>query len=628
MSRLLAFGLVIALPIEATCAEEPRRPNVLFIAVDDLNDWVGCLGGHPQAKTPNIDRLAARGTLFTNAHCNAPLCNPSRTSVLTGLLPSTSGVHGNEQDWHKSPYLKGRATLPRWFHDHGYATAACGKVFHANHGGECGAPNGGHGGLQGFDDFPAWDERFPAKDRQLVRDAVLPGQNFNGLDIWHWDWGPIDVADDETADGRAVSWAEERIKEEHDKPFFLAAGIYRPHSPMYVPRAYFDAQPAPGEIVLPESPADDLDDVPLAGKGWVGGPGDYHPLIVEKGLWDDAVRGYLANVKFADAMVGRLLDALDASPRGKETVVVLWGDHGWHLGEKRRWHKSTLWEEATRVPLIVVAPDVTGPGGRSARAVSLVDLYPTLCELCALPVPGGLDGASLVPLLRDPKAGGHPPAVTILGGRHAAVRTDRWRLTRYGDGSEELYDHDADPNEWKNLAGDQRYADVKVELARHLPEEIRTYKEDLEFPNEPGFRPIFNGADLTGWTAAGNCWKVEGGSIAGESEGRNRGRLEWSGSRTRDFELRVRFRGTDDAFLVFRREPAVGLETITIRRGDGRWHDFTFTRRGEEQETSVDGRPVGVGNGEVAGAVRVSFEPPTKGRIELTDLRLRDLSGR
>ncbi len=243
MLRSLLLGFTAALLPEALFAADGERPNVLFIAVDDLNDWVGCLGGHPQSRTPNIDRLAAHGMLFTNAHCAAPLCNPSRTAVMTGWLPSSSGVHGNEQDWHHSPYLEGHPTLPRLFHDHGYRTAGCGKLFHANHGGECGAPNGGHGGLQGFDDFPAWDERFPQKDRQLLADAVRPGQNFNGLAIWHWDWGPIDADVEATADGRAVEWATQQLAQTHDKPFFLGVGIYKPHSPWYVPKEFYDALP-------------------------------------------------------------------------------------------------------------------------------------------------------------------------------------------------------------------------------------------------------------------------------------------------------------------------------------------------------------------------------------------------
>lgn len=544
MLRSLAVLLICLLWHSVLHAEQETRPNVLFIAVDDLNDWVGCLGGHPQAHTPNIDRLAKRGMLFTNAHCPAPLCNPSRTAVMTGLLPSTSGVHGNEQDWHQSPYLKGHSTLPRWFQEHGYFTAGCGKLFHANHGGESAALNGGHGGLQGFDDFPAWEARFPVKDRQLVADAVRPGQNFNGLNIWHWDWGPIEATEEEMADGKAVAWAAEQLSQPQEKPLFLAVGIYKPHSPWYVPKQYYDERPGLDEIVLPEVREDDLEDVPEIAKGYAKGANNLHAVLKREELWHDAVRAYLATVTFTDAMVGRLLDALDASPNGKKTIIVLWSDHGWHLGEKQRWHKSTLWEEATRVPLIVVAPGMTDEGGRCARAVSLIDLYPTLCELCELPLPERNDGKSLVPLLKNPEAEGHPPAVTVLGGRHVAVRSDRWRFNRYADGSEELYDHEADPNEWTNLAKEEQYTAVKADLAKHLPETIATYEEDRSSPNEPGFRPMFNGYDLTSWKGDERVWKVEEGKIVGEvPEGIDPDTvpLVWEGGELKDFELRLRF---------------------------------------------------------------------------------------
>ena len=659
MPRLFAFALLLF--AMTASANEPERPNVLFIAIDDLNDWVGCLGGHPQAATPNIDKLAGRGVLFANTHCAAPLCNPSRTAVMTGMLPSTSGVHGNEQDWHDSPFVKGHSTLPRWFHDHGYRTAACGKLFHANHGGEVGALNGGHGGLQGFDDFPAWDDRFPAKDRQLVRDAVLPGQNFNGLNIWHWDWGPIDVADDETTDGRAVTWAEEQLAAPQESPFFLAVGLYRPHSPMYVPRQYFEAVPLEG-ITLPLFPEDDLDDVPAIAKAFRGRPSDHHPEIVAKGLWDDAVQGYLANVAFVDAMVGRLIAALDASPHAKQTIVMLWSDHGWHLGEKGKWHKSTLWEEATRVPLIVVAPRVSTPGSRCERAVSLIDLYPTLCDLCGLPSPQRLDGASFVPLLREPEAVGHPPAVTVLGGRHAAVRTDRWRLIRYEDGSEELYDHDSDPNEWTNLASDSGHASVKEELARHLPETIRTFPENREFPNEPGFRPIFNGYDLTGWEGDERVWRVEEGAIVGKCPpgvDPETVPLVWKGSRLADFELRLRFQfeGEDPntlAAVAYRADEkrqrwrGLGMSpglVATVRSPGGltavmgkeplyrkgEWNDVVLVLRNGQADhfanghqgtgTSLEGLPA-------TGDNLLICPHAGHGRVKFTDLRIRDLGGR
>ncbi len=480
--RWSVAALVLVATATAAAGDErsPRgapRPNVLFIAVDDLNDWVGCLGGHPQALTPNIDRLAARGVLFTNAHAAAPLCNPSRASVLTGFLPATSGVLGNDQDWRREPFLAGRPTLPEYFRRSGYWTGAAGKIYHANHGGETGALTGGHGGRRGFNHPASWVERHPSHDAQLPIPVVLAGQNWNGLDVWHWDWGPFDHPDVATVDGRDADWVIEQLRREHDRPFFLALGVYRPHGPWYCPRSYFDRHPIE-RVTLPVTLDGDVDDVPAAATRYLRNPNHFHARILERGLWRSAVQAYLANITFADAQVGRVIDALDRSEHRDDTIVVLWSDHGWHLGEKERWHKSTLWEEATRVPLIVVAPGVTEPGSRCSRPVSLVDLYPTLLDLCGLDPNPDNDGISLVPWLRDPSLPRRRPAVTSRrwwNGKHAdhAVRSQRWRYIRYHDGSEELYDHHADPNEWTNVAADPRHAAVMAEQARWLPSRRR-----------------------------------------------------------------------------------------------------------------------------------------------------------
>ena len=565
MFRLITCACSFALVARSLPADD--RPNVLFIAVDDLNDWVGCLGGHPQALTPNIDRLAARGMLFTNAHCAASLCNPSRTSVLTGTYPSTNGVHGNQQDWRQSPFLEGHETLPEYFHNRGYWTGGCGKLFHANHGGECGAPNGGHGGLRGFNQPEAWSERFPSKDRQLAMPPVMPGQNYNDLEIWHWDWGPIEVEDDLTEDGQAVSWAESVLRAQNfdDGQFFLAVGIYKPHGPWYCPREYFDQHPL-GAIELPAlNPADDLDDVPMIAKRYLGGGGDYHSRILTDGIYDDAIQAYLANVTFADAMVGRLLDALDESGEADNTVIVLWSDHGWHLGEKQKWHKGTNWEEGTRVPMIVVAPGVAEPGSICAQPVSLVDLYPTLLELGGLPEYTRLDGHSLVPQLGAPARPTERPAYTINGGRHQSVRSDRWRYIRYSDGSEELYDHESDPTEYTNLAGLPEHAALKAELATWFPDEIRRAPHESRAPLEDGFRPLFNGYDLTGWEGDESLWRVDGGVIVGETSTDSalphNKFLVWSGGVVRDFELRLQARilGDNNSGIQYRSEMRPGL---------------------------------------------------------------------
>jgi arylsulfatase A-like enzyme len=453
-------GLVVAallLPEHATPQE--LRPDVLFIAVDDLNDWVGFLRGHPQTKTPNIDRLAARGMAFLNAHSPSALCNPSRTALLTGLRPSTSGIYGNTPDWRSAEIFAGVATLPKYFHANGYRTLGAGKIFHAH--------TFAAAGFAGYNDLSAWDAFYPALDRQLPDEVGPPTRPASGSPFPGLDWSSVVVDDRAMGDGQTVAWVEQQLATETAAPRFVAAGIYRPHEPWYVPPHYFAMHPL-ASIELPAVRDDDGDDIPEAA------PEEFsaariHEWVSAEVKWAEAVQAYLASVSFADAMVGRLLDALDASGRADRTIVVLWGDHGFHLGEKHRWRKSTLWEESTHVPFIVVAPGVTTPGSRSAHAVSLMDIYPTLAELAGLDVPTHVEGKSLVPLLEDPSREWDFPVVTTYGYGNHAVRTDRYRYIRYVDGSEELYDHASDPNEWTNLASDRRYADLKAQLRRALP---------------------------------------------------------------------------------------------------------------------------------------------------------------
>jgi arylsulfatase A-like enzyme len=430
---------------EGAAKSDRARPNVLFVAVDDLNDWVGFLGGHPQGATANLDRLAERGVLFTRAYCSAPACNPSRASLMCSIRPSTSGVYHNSQPWR--PVLPDAVTLPQHFMAHGYRVGGCGKIYHGR-----------------FPDPPSWHEylRRPA-------DPVPPERPLNGLPrTAHFDWGPIDAPDSRMGDFQVVSWAIDYLRRDHQKPFFLAVGLFRPHLPWYVPRSYF--QPYPEEkIQLPVVKDDDLDDVPPLGKRMAKPAGD-HKRVVESNNWKKAVAGYLASIAFADTMIGRLLEALDESPYARNTIIVLWGDHGWHLGEKKHWRKFALWEEATRVPLVIVAPGVTKPGTRCGRTVSLLDLYPTLVKLAGLEPRAELEGRSLLPLLRDPAAPWDRPVVTTHGRNNHAVRSERWRYIRYRDGTEELYDHDRDPMEWTNLAEKPEHREVKEKLARWLPE--------------------------------------------------------------------------------------------------------------------------------------------------------------
>lgn len=454
-------------------AAPKQAPNVLFVIADDLNDWVGWMGGHPQARTPNMDRLARMGMRFTNAHCNFALCNPSRTSLLTGMLPASSGVYGNEQDWRRAAPLQGKLTLPEHFRAHGFVTAAGGKIFHANHGGPEGRLAGWHGGRRGFECDRAWTQRFPGRGVQIPDLPVHTGRNLNGLDIWHWDWGGIPVSDDETDDGQVTAWAADFLKRKQPAPFFLAVGLYRPHSPWYVPDRYFAERPL-DQVILPEVNEKDLDDVPEIARNHMKGGDPYHQKVVGRGQWKDAVRAYLANISFCDGMLGRVLDALSQGPNADRTVVVFTSDHGWYLGEKQMWHKGKLWEEATHIPLTILAPGITRPDSVSSQPVSLLDVYPTLCDLAGIGPPEQLDGESLVPLLKDPGRIRERPAITTMGGGEQAgyaARSDRWRYIRYADGSEELYDHANDPNEWTNLAGRPEHDSVKRSLAQWFPKE-------------------------------------------------------------------------------------------------------------------------------------------------------------
>lgn len=443
--RLIPFLMVSCLA--ATLAALPvanaaDRPNVLFIAVDDLNDWIGCLGGHPDCRTPNIDRLAERGVLFTRAYCSAPACNPSRASLMTGIRPSTSGVYLNSQPWR--PAMPEAVTLSQHFMQHGYRAVGGGKIFHGR-----------------YDEDASWHEYF-----KKGGDPSPPNKPVNGIrGTAHFDWGPVDVADEQMNDHRVVDWAISELQKKQDKPLFLACGIFRPHLPWYVPRRYFDQFPA-DKIMLPTIRDDDLSDVPLAGVKMARPTGD-HKKVIESGNYHKAVQGYLASIAFADYQVGRLLDAFDTSPLKENTIIVLWGDHGWHLGEKHHWRKFALWEEADRVPFLIAAPGMSK--GECDRTVSLLDLYPTLADLCALPVGDHLEGKSLRPLLAEPTTAWERPIVTTHGRNNHAVRSERWRYIRYADGSEELYDHDADPMEWDNLAANKEHSRVKQQLAKWLP---------------------------------------------------------------------------------------------------------------------------------------------------------------
>jgi len=447
--------LLVALSLLCVSATAAERPNVLFISFDDLNDWIEPLGGHPQAKTPNLSRLARQATLFTHAYTAAPACNPSRAALMTGIAPYKSGVYYNNQAWR--PAMPDAVTLPQYFMKNGYWAGAAGKIYHGV-----------------YPDPPSWNEYWPSQQKNKPDDpkpAKLPA---NGIpNTGNFDWGgmPIDV--EEMGDAQVANWVAAKLKEKHDKPFFLAFGIYRPHLPWHVPQRYLDRFPL-DSIQVPPVFNDDLKDVPAAGVK-MANPTKDHANVIEHGQWKQAVQAYLASTNFADDMLGRVLDALEESGQADNTIIVMWTDHGWHLGEKHHWRKFALWEEATKTPLMFVAPkgtpglaEGTRAGARSDRTVNLLDIYPTLLELAGLPANAINDGRSLIPLLRNPDAPWQP-TVTTYGRNNHAIRSDDMRYIRYADGSEELYDHRVDAMEWTNLAADSNYADVKRNLRQWFP---------------------------------------------------------------------------------------------------------------------------------------------------------------
>lgn len=417
------------------------KPNVLFIAVDDLNHWVGHLGRNRQTKTPNLDRLAAMGVSFSNAHCAAPLCNPSRAALLSGKRPGTSGIYENDQPY--EAVLSPQDSLVTRFKEAGYATMGMGKLW--------------HGGI-------GWKEQWSLSGpRETPSAAKLDDRSIGGIRF-----GILDGDDTAVGDTQIADFGIEQLGKEHADPFMLVLGFHKPHMPWNVPKKYYDLHPL-DQIELPPVKENDLADIPAAGVK-MAKPNQDHAAVLASGRWKEAVQGYLAAISYLDAQVGRVLDAYEKSPHRDETIICLWGDHGWHLGEKEHWRKFALWEEATRAPLIWVVPGMTQPGGMCDAPVDFMGIYPTLTGLCGLRRPESVEGHDLRPLLADPKAPWTNVAITTFGRSNHAIRSDRWRYIRYADGSEELYDHASDPYEWTNLAGRPEHQGVKTELQKKLPE--------------------------------------------------------------------------------------------------------------------------------------------------------------
>lgn len=480
-----------------------EKPNILFISLDDLNDWVGCLGGHPQAITPNLDRLSESGTLFTNAHCPAPACNPSRGAIMTGISPHVSGLYDNRQSMRGQ--MPDAELLPRYFSNHGYWSAGSGKILHY------------------IIDAQSWDEYYPPKETEdpfprtfypKQRPVSLPrGGPWQYIET---DWAALDVTDEEFGGDYLVSqWIGEQLSQTHEKPFFLACGIYRPHEPWFVPQEYFEPFPLEQIQLPPGYLEDDLDDLPPAAKQ--RGPNRYFAHIQEQGQWKKGIQGYLASVYFADTMLGRVLDALDSGPNKDNTIVVLWSDHGWHLGEKQHWQKYTGWRACTRIPLMIRVPKGTPglPQGTTAGTtcdapVNLLSLFPTLTQLSGLPAKETNDGPSLVPLLNAPNMKWPHASITYLGRPgNFGVSGQRFRYIRYDNGDEELYDIETDQYEWNNLAPKREFASKIEELKSFLPASFADYANNNSGASLPDLNWLpFNAAAEMGSNPHGDTFEI------------------------------------------------------------------------------------------------------------------------
>jgi choline-sulfatase len=456
-ARLLFISLLLPTSLLA-------RPNILMISIDDLNDWTGFLGGHPDVLTPHMDALADQGRNFTNAHCAVPVCSASRVSVMSGLAATTHGSYELGPNYEDLPALKNVLILQQYFKDQGYLTLAGGKVLH-----------------HGFT-----GELADAIDRTLLKRGRTsrPDQPLNLPAGWSkaWDSGAWPETDAQMYDSQLAHKAADALAEDFKQPFFMSVGFFRPHVPLHVPQKWFELYDRE-TITLPDNPLVDLEDLPkdfLNINNYAVAPTQSD--VVETDMQRMLTHAYLASISFVDDCVGIVLDALKNSPHADNTIIVLWSDHGFHLGEKQHWAKRTLWEESTRVPLIFAGPGIS-PAQPTHEPASLLDIYPTLIALTELPANSRLDGISLVPQLDDPATARTQPAITSSYFGNHAIRTKDWRYISYRDGAEELYDHRTDPDEFHNLAQDPAHQAIRKELAQWLPQQaVPEFKTKSERP--------------------------------------------------------------------------------------------------------------------------------------------------
>ncbi len=448
----------------------PRPKNVVLIYFDDLNDWIGPLGGYPGVHTPNLDWLAGRGVTFQRAYCAVPVCNASRCSLLLSRYPHETGIYGNgEWIWDHAT----SESLVEAFRRNGFRTVGRGKIYHKGAGSEGREQAGKDTSLSVWDDYEMYSDlggletggQTQRGPYAFSEEASKPGR------FSSFDWGAASDDLNDYRDPNHVDSAITALSDNQSENLFLAVGFEETHIPWYAPQRFFDLYPLEG-IRLPGEQEVNVDGLPEKAASRVRGKEEDHRIIAGHGLWKEAVQAYLATISFVDHEIGRLLEAVEEHLGLEETVVVAVGDHGWHLGEKLAWRKSTLWEEATRVPLMMAGCGIR-KGADCQRVVSLVDVFPTLSELCRLQVRDRLSGESFAPLLEDPHRKWPRTALTTLKRKDHAVCTERYRYIRYRDRSEELYDLSNDPSETHNLATDRAHARIKRDLAKRIPREAR-----------------------------------------------------------------------------------------------------------------------------------------------------------
>ncbi len=452
-------------PLYSLAAESnsKRQPNVLFIAIDDLGPALGCYG-NAIVKTPHIDRLARSGVRFARAYNQIPLCNPSRASVLTGLRPDVIKVYDLTRHFREE--VPDAQTLPQLFRQAGWWAGRVGKIYHYN------VPAGI--GTNGLDDAASWDHVVNPKGRDVTDEPLITNPTPTRPVSAALSWLAADGTDEEQTDGMITTEAIALLEQRREQPFFLGVGFFRPHTPFVAPKKYFDLYPLE-QIQLPTAPANDRDDIPSIAFAH-NNPTPHYGL--DERTVRQALQAYYAAVSFVDAQVGRLLEALERLKLADNTIVVLWSDHGYHLGEHNGiWQKRTLFEESAGAPLIIRAPGAAGNGSTCNAVVEFVDIYPTLVQAAGLTLPPNLSGRSLVPLLASPTRAWDQAAFTqilrpgngtpVMG---RTIRTDRWRYTEWagGEAGAELYDHRSDPREFTNLANRPDHQATRAELRRRF----------------------------------------------------------------------------------------------------------------------------------------------------------------